>query len=132
MALAAAGLVVGPRLAETLRRRHLLSGSWVAATAWLLSLAFVDGVGDVGDILETSYEYLPTARSTTDVHATMQEYVSRIPLAAGERHWPVHIAGHPSGALLFFVALVRLGLGSGVAAGLVVTLVAATCRPRFW
>jgi hypothetical protein len=38
----------------------------------------------------------------------------------------VHIAGHPPGALLFFVALVRVGLGSGYAAGLVVTLVAAT------
>ena len=33
VALAAAGLVVEPRLAETLRRHHLLSGSWVAATA---------------------------------------------------------------------------------------------------
>jgi hypothetical protein len=38
----------------------------------------------------------------------------------------VHIAGHPPGALLLFVGLVRLGLGGGFAAGLVVTLIAAT------
>ena len=124
--LGAAGLVLGPRLAEALPWRHLLLGSWAAATAWMLALAFVDGVGGVGRILETSYEYLPTARTTTDVPATLREYVSRIPYAAGDRHWPVHIAGHPPGALLFFVALVRLGLGDGVAAGLVVTIVAAT------
>ena len=36
------------------------------------------------------------------------------------------MAGHPPGALGFFVVLVRLGLGSGWAAGLVVTLVAAS------
>ncbi len=37
-----------------------------------------------------------------------------------------HIAGHPVGALLFFVALARLGLGGDFAAGLVVTLIAAS------
>ena len=126
LVLAAAGVTVGPRLAQTLTWPRLLVLSWVAATAWLLALAFVDGVGGVGDILQTPYEYLGTARATTDIGATLQEYVSRIPYAAGDRHWPVHIAGHPPGALLFFVALVRLGLGGGFAAGLVVTLVAAT------
>ena len=38
----------------------------------------------------------------------------------------MHVAGHPPGALTFFVLLVRLGLGSGLAAGLVVTLLAAS------
>ena len=38
----------------------------------------------------------------------------------------VHVAGHPPGALLVFVLLVRLGLGSDLVAGVVVTLVAAT------
>jgi hypothetical protein len=65
----------------------------------------------------------------TDVHATLQEYVSRIDFDAGPRHWPVHIAGHPPGALLLFVGLVRLGLGGGLAAGLVVTVLAATTAP---
>ena len=38
----------------------------------------------------------------------------------------MHIAGHPPGALTFFVVLVRLGLGSGFASGMVVTVIAAT------
>jgi hypothetical protein len=38
----------------------------------------------------------------------------------------VQVAGHPPGALLFFVLLVHLGLGSGFAAGMVVTVLAAT------
>jgi methylthioxylose transferase len=36
------------------------------------------------------------------------------------------VAGHPPGALLFFVVLTRIGLGSGFAAGMVVTVLAAT------
>ncbi len=38
----------------------------------------------------------------------------------------MHIAGHPPGALVFFVALTRIGLGSGLAAGFAVTVIAAT------
>ena len=57
----------------------------------------------------------------------LQEYVARIPYAAAPDNWPVHVAGHPPGALLFFVALVRIGLGGGLAAGLVVD---ARWRPR--
>ena len=41
-------------------------------------------------------------------------------------NWPVHVAGHPPGALLFFVGAGPVGLGGGVAAGLVVTVIAAT------
>ncbi len=67
-----------------------------------------------------------TARATSDLPATLEEYVSRIPVDAPGGQWPVHIAGHPPGALTFFVLLTRVGLGSGLAAGLVVTLVAAS------
>ncbi len=103
----------------------LLLSVFAAGLAWMLALATVDGRDGVGVILTTPYEYLQTARSTTDVHQTLQEYVARIPFSA-EDNWPPHLAGHPPGALLFFVALVRLGLGGGFAAGLVVTLVAAS------
>jgi hypothetical protein len=85
----------------------------------------VDGSSGVSRVLGNSYEYLQTARATTDVHATLQEYVARIPASAPD-NWPTHIAGHPPGALLVFVLLVRVGLGGDFAAGIVVTLVAAT------
>jgi len=126
VALGAAALISASRVSETASWKRLLVSCYVASVAWFLALAYVDGHDGVGQILGTSYEYLRTARTTTDIRATLEEYVSRIPFSAGERHWPVHIAGHPPGALIFFVALVRVGLGSGYAAGLVVTLVAAT------
>jgi hypothetical protein len=91
----------------------------------MLALAFVDGAGGVGEVLEHDYEYLATARATADIPATLLEYVDRIPYSHPD-NWPVHVAGHPPGALLLFVGLVRLGLGGGFAAGLALVLVAAT------
>ena len=113
-------------LAERMRWRTLLVTAYLAGVGWMLSLALVDGRAGVGQILGTNYEYLRTARATTDLHHTLETYVSRIPYDAEPSNWPVHIAGHPPGALTFFVVLVRLGLGSDLAAGLVVTLLAAT------
>lgn len=105
--------------------RVLLLSAFGGALLWMLSLALVDGADGVGVILDTPYEYLRTARAVTDVGALLREYIAHIPLDSVD-NWPVHIAGHPPGAVLFFVLLVRLGLGSGLAAGLVVTVAAAT------
>jgi hypothetical protein len=60
-----------------------------------------------------------------DVPAFLHGFVARIPFSAAPDNWPIHVAGHPPGATLFFVALVRLGLGSSLAAGLMVTAVGA-------
>ena len=110
---------------ERIPWRWLLVAVFAVGLAWSLSLAFVDGRDGIGVVLDQGNEYLRTARATTDVHSTLEVYVDRIPLSA-QPHWPVHVAGHPPGALLFFVLLVKLGLGSGFAAGLVVTILAAT------
>ena len=121
----AAGVLGAAVAAEKWPWHRLLLGSFVLSAAWLASLATVDGAAGIGGILGGEYEYLRTARSVTDVSATLHEYVERIPL--GHPHnWPTHVAGHPPGALLFFVLLVQLGLGGGLAAGCVVVLVAAT------
>jgi hypothetical protein len=125
VALAVLAAVHGVDAAARAPWRTLLVGGFVVGVAWLVSLATVDGLDGIGVILDTRYEYLDTARAVTDFPATLREYVSRIPLDAAD-NWPVHIAGHPPGALLFFVVLVQLGLGSGLAAGFVVLLIAAT------
>ena len=65
---------------------------------------------------------LPHALSTFVARITYDNLPDDIPNA----NWPVHIAGHPPGALVFFVALARMGLGSGFQAGIVVTLFAAS------
>lgn len=111
--------------ADRLPWRRLLALTFLAGLAWMLSLALVDGPEGISEVLEHPYEYLQTARITSDFPAALQEWIDRIPLRS-EDNWPTHVAGHPPGALLFFVVLDRLGLGSGGAAGLIVTLVAAT------
>ena len=105
---------------------RLLAVTYVAGLAWMLALATVDGLDGIGEVLEDDYEYLPTANAVDDVPAMLREYVSRISYDAEPRNWPVHVAGHPPGAVLFFIVLARVGLGGGLAAGLVVTAVAAT------
>jgi hypothetical protein len=125
VAIAIAAVIFAQRLALTLRWRWLLLGSFVVGLAWMLSLAFVDGVSGISGVLVRPHEYLNTARAVTNVFATLHEFIARIPLHSAH-HWQVQVAGHPPGALLFFVALVRLGLGSGFAAGMVVTVLAAT------
>jgi hypothetical protein len=126
VALGALSVRYAGDLAARLSWGRLLVTAYAAGLAWMLALALVDGLDGIGHVLDTSYEYLDTARATTDLPATLDEYVSRIPVDAPGGQWPVHIAGHPPGALTFFVLLVRLGLGSGPAAGLVVTVLAAS------
>lgn len=113
------------RWADRLSWRRLLVLVYVGGLAWLLALAYVDGSSGISRVLGNPYEYLETARAISDVPAMLGEYVDRIPYAA-EDNWVTHVAGHPPGALLFFVLLDRLGLAGDRAAGMVVTAIAAT------
>ena len=125
--LALAALACSPALHRACGRlgwRRLLGAAWLLGVAWLLSLALVDGPGEIRP-LDQSTEYLPTARAVENVPETLRGFVDRIPFDHPD-HWAVHVAGHPPGALLLFVALARVGLASGPAAGLVVVAVAAT------
>lgn len=115
-------------LAERLPWRPLLLAAYLAAVAWLVSLAVVDGAEGLSRPLANSYEYLETARAMDDVPAALDEWVSRIPIDATD-NWPTHVAGHPPLATLFFVLLARLGLAGDLQAGIVVTLVAASVAP---
>jgi methylthioxylose transferase len=126
--LALAALACSPALHRAFGRlgwRRLLGAAWLLGVAWMLSLALVDGPGGISRPLDQSTEYLPTARALDDVPETLRGFVDRIPFDRAD-HWAVHVAGHPPGALLLFVALARVGLASGPAAGLVVVAVAAT------
>jgi hypothetical protein len=123
--IAILGTLFAARAATALPWRTLLLLTWLLGVAWMLALATVDGSGGIGHILDTYNEYLRTARATHDLHHTLQIYVSRIPFDSPD-NWPAHLAGHPPGALTFFVVLVRLGFSTGFSAGVVVTLIAAT------
>lgn len=123
--LAVAALLGARRVAERLSWGPLLAVAYAVGLAWMLSLAFVDGPEGISRVLGNPYEYLITAREVTDVPAMIDGFTERIPYAHPD-NWVVHIAGHPPGALLFFVVLDRLGLGGDFTAGMVVTVLAAT------
>lgn len=125
VALAVLAWRYGAVLAARLSWRALLLVSFLAGLAWMLALALVDGGDGITRVLGNGYEYLPAARDVDSVPVMLDEYVDRIPYAHPD-NWVVHVAGHPPLALLFFVGLVRIGLGGDAAAALVVTVLAAT------
>ncbi len=125
IAIAVLALVGAAPLAMRLRWGWLLLAALVTGAAWLAMLALVDGFDGIAAVLDADIEYLPTAREVTDLGATLEEFIERIPRSHPD-NWPVHIAGHPAGALVVFVGLVRIGLGSGAAAGWIVLGLAAT------
>lgn len=126
VAIAVLGVVFGARLTRTMRWWPLLLVVAATTVAWFTALATVDGLDGIGRILDTGYEYMDTARAVAGqpFAQTLDGFIPRIVSDPGK--WPVHIAGHPPGALLFYVVLVRLGATTGLAAGWVTLLVAAT------
>jgi hypothetical protein len=122
--LAVLAVIYAPRVVH-LPWRRLLAVVYGYGVAWMVALATVYGVEGLGGILDNRTEYLGTARAVTDFAETLRIYIDHIPIDSPD-NWPVHIAGHPPGALLFFVVLVRLGLGSALASGIVITLIAGT------
>ncbi|WP_250400964.1 hypothetical protein [Streptomyces cellostaticus] len=124
--LAAAGVAYGPRLAARLPWRGLLAAAWAASTAWILSLALVDGWHrGVARRLTTREEYLRVIGRFHDIHATLRDFTHHI-VAGTPDPWPAHVAGHPPGATLTFVLLDRAGLHGGGWAGLWCVLTGAT------
>ncbi|WIB66842.1 hypothetical protein DEI93_12875 [Curtobacterium sp. MCBD17_035] len=126
VALAVLGVVFAHRVAARARWAVLVPGAYAVTVAWFAALALVDGSHGIGHVLDTPYEYMDTARAVAGhpFAQTLHGFIPRI--VGGPGKWPVHIAGHPPGALLFYVVLVRLGFTTGLAAGWMTLLVAAT------
>ncbi|MFI0937388.1 hypothetical protein [Streptomyces sp. NPDC021020] len=111
--VAAACVAYGPRLSGRLAWRPLLFATWAAAMAWTWSLALVDGwKPGVAGRLTTRSEYLSQIDRFAHVHAALQGFTQHI-LSTQPQPWTTHVAGHPPGAVLTFVALDRIGLGGG-------------------
>ncbi|MCG5469929.1 hypothetical protein LADH09A_003868 [Micromonospora sp. LAH09] len=127
-ALLVAALVVwrGVRWATDTRWPWLLAVGYLASVLWTLSLALVDGwSAGLTERLTVQAEYLHEVPRVTDVGAMVSGFAARI-LDFQPDSWSTHTAGHPPGALLFFVALERIGLGGGAAAGFACVLLGAT------
>ncbi|MEH0841141.1 hypothetical protein V6U81_01945 [Micromonospora sp. CPCC 205711] len=128
LAVLVAAAVLGPglRWARTARWGPLLAAGWLAAVAWTLALALVDGWSKgLTRRLTPQAEYLHEVPGVTDVPRMLAGFTDRI-LDFQPDSWSTHTAGHPPGALLVFVWLDRVGLGGGTAAALCCVLAGAT------
>jgi hypothetical protein len=128
VAVAAAAMIVvyGPRLAARLRWAALHAVAYAAALAWTLGLALADGwQRGLAGRLATRHEYLSEVDGITDVPAMLDGFAGRI-LDLQPDSWTTHVAGHPPGALLVFVALHRIGLGGGGWAAIACVLAGAS------
>nr|WP_203601035.1 hypothetical protein [Streptomyces sp. SID9727] len=124
--VAVAVIVYGPLLARRLRWRTLLLTVYASSTAWVFSLALIDGWGrGVAERLTTKHEYLRVIDRFEDIGATLRTFDAHILFGAPD-NWPAHVAGHPPGATLTFVFLDRAGLGGGAWAGVWCVLTGAS------
>ncbi|MGH3346944.1 MAG: glycosyltransferase 87 family protein, partial [Nocardioides sp.] len=129
LVLAALGWRYGTDLARRLPWRPLLLAAYVVGVAWLVSLAVTDdGAFGIAHVTAHGYDYGDTARAVIDVPELVRGWVPRID-ADHPDNFVTHVAGHPPLALLFFVGLARVGLGSDVAMGLAVVVIAASTAP---
>ncbi|GGT81784.1 hypothetical protein [Streptomyces coeruleorubidus] len=124
--LALTTVAYGPTLAARLPWRTLLPLTWGAATAWIFSLALIDGWDrGIARRLTTRYEYLQVIDRFDDIPAALRDFTHHILLDSPD-NWPAHIAGHPPAATLTFVLLDRIGLRGGGWAGMWCIIVGAT------
>jgi len=118
LALAAAVAACGPAVARALPWPALVGAAWAASTLWTAALALVDGWRrGIADRLLSPHEYLSSVDRFEDAGAAVRTFTRHI-LVGQPDNWPTHVAGHPPGAVLTFVALDRVGLGGGEWAGL--------------
>ncbi len=106
IAVGAAAVVWGPRIARACSWRLLLVGSTVLGAAWAVSLALLDGAhGLVGSVALKNEYFLDVSRvsSPTSFLGGFVDHVAE---------YRVHVQGHPPGYLLLLWALDRVGLGS--------------------
>jgi hypothetical protein len=126
LVVAVAVVGYGPRLADRMAWRPLLAGAWLAAAAWTLALALVDGWerGVVGR-LTSGEEYLHDVPRVGGVLEMLRTFSDHI-LTDHPGFWTTHVGAHPPGAFLVFVLLDRAGLGGGGPAGVFVALVGSS------
>ena len=117
----------GPAVAERLSWRPLLVVAYLAASAWTLSLALIDGwFRGSGERLITDTEYLrEVPRATASISEFLATFDSRI-VGTAPGTLVTHASGHPPLATLFYVVLDRLGLPGGYWAGLTTLAVGAS------
>src|ERR671911_112244 len=115
-AVAAAVIALATRTTYVarVRWRWLLAGSMLAALAWALSLALIDGPSGLLASLGGRYDYLAAVADAGSPDGFLARFLP------GHDSWPIHVQGHPPGMVLFLLGLDAVGLArTGVVAALV-------------
>lgn len=111
VALAALVAVFGPRVGARLAWPVLLGVVATTSLAWTAALALSRGwTRGVLDRVADGSEYLSEVPTAPPLGELLATFTDRVPADAA-MSWSTHTAGHPPGALLFFVGLDRIGLG---------------------
>jgi len=114
-----------PRLAATASWRALLAYAFAGTWLWTMALAMTEGTDGLARVFERPGEYVHDAQRVDSIGTMMRTFVDRIPMDSPD-HWHTHVAGHPPGALLFFVLLDRLGITDPFWIGVVVVTIGST------
>ncbi|NRQ48814.1 hypothetical protein HQK15_03090 [Aeromicrobium sp. YC3-14] len=114
-----------PRLARSAPWRAVLLTGFTATWLWIMALALTEGTDGLARVFERRQEYVYDAQSVGSIHTMLQTFVDRIPFDAPD-NWYVHVAGHPPGALLYFVGIDRLGITDPFWIGVVCVTIAST------
>jgi hypothetical protein len=115
-----------PRLAHAMPWRMLLVTAFAATWTWIMALAMTEGTDGLARVFERRQEYIYDAQSVGSIHTMLQTFIDRIPYSAAPDNWHVHVAGHPPGALLYFVGIDRLGITDPFWIGVVCVTIAST------
>ncbi len=126
VATALAIVALAPWATRVLSWRALLAVGYAASLSWTFALAMVSGFSEgIAERLTRNAEYLLEVSDAPGLSELLSTYTDRI-LGGQADSWVSHVAGHPPGALQFYLALDRLGLSGGAWAGVVTILVGCT------
>lgn len=119
-------LVLGlPRVVAAVSWRTTLVIAYVSTFAWTMAVALTEGTEGLSRTPERKGEYVYDAVRVDDIGLMLRTFIERIPMDATD-NWYTHVAGHPPGALLYFVVLDRLGVTDPFWIGAVTVVIGST------
>jgi hypothetical protein len=117
--------VVLPPVAERASWWVVLACAFAGSWTWTMALAMTDGTDGLARVFERPGEYVHDAQRVESIGTMLRTFVDHIPLDSVD-NWHIHVAGHPPGALLFFVLLDRIGVTDPFWIGVVVVSIGST------
>lgn len=114
-----------PPLARRLSWPQLMIATYAATWAWIMALAYTDGPEGLRSVFDRGGEYVYDAQRVKSIPDMLRTFTDHIPMDSAH-HWHTHVAGHPPGALLYFVLIDRLGVTSHLWIGIITVTIGAT------